>query len=135
MGRIYDEVDGSLELQLTYRPEVTQIPPTETPIATAFRLDTIADIDGDGQDEVLGSYEANLTGTEYQRVPVLIARESGEGYLVTPLLPRRRWSDRSPRGSPNLASDRLGGRARLRYGPATLLSTPGTSSRRSATRW
>ena len=85
--RIYDEVDGSLELALTYRPEVTQIPPTETPIATAFRLDEIADIDGDGQDEIFGSYEANLAGAEYQRVPVVIARESGEGYLVTPLLP------------------------------------------------
>ena len=82
--RIYDDVDGSLELQLTYRPDVAQPPPPGTPIPTAFQLRTIADIDGDGQDEILGSYEANLAGEEYQRVPVLIARESGKGYLVTP---------------------------------------------------
>ena len=84
--RIYDDVEGSLELQLTYLPEVTQPEPPQTPVMTAFQLRTVTDIDGDGQSEVLGSYESNLSGEEYQRVPVLIARESGEGYLVTPLL-------------------------------------------------
>ena len=91
--RIYDAVDGALELQLSYRPEVTQVTAASAeagaPIfmALAFQLRTIADIDDDGQKEILGSYDANLAGEEYQRVPVLIARESGEGYLVTPLLP------------------------------------------------
>ena len=84
--RIYDDVDGALEPQLTYRPEVTQSSPPEVLIATAFQVRTVTDIDGDGQSEILGSYETNLAGEEYQRVPVLIARESGEGYLVTPLL-------------------------------------------------
>ncbi len=83
---------AQLELQLSYRPEVTQDGGARgggdpTFMALAFQLRTIADIDDDGQKEILGSYDANLAGEEFQRVPVLIARESGEGYLVTPLLP------------------------------------------------
>jgi hypothetical protein len=88
--RIYDPVDRSLELQLTYRPEVRELGSNAaTPnasLAAAFQPRTVADIDGDGQDEILGVYEANQAGEEFQRVPVLIARETGEGYRVTPML-------------------------------------------------
>ena len=107
--RIYDDVDGSLELQLTYRPEVAQPPPPGTPIATAFQLRTIADIDSDGQDEILGSYEANLAGEEYQRIPILIARESGEGYLATPLLPTASFEREVTAGLPTFSFGPAGG--------------------------
>ena len=88
--RIYDQVDRSLELQLAYRPEVREAAQNGSgpgpSLNAAFQVRTVTDIDGDGQDEILGVYETNQAGEEFQRVPVLIARESGEGYLVTPIL-------------------------------------------------
>jgi hypothetical protein len=84
--RIYDVVDGSLELELDYRPEVVFTDSSDEPVGTAFESRAVVDIDGDGQSEILGSYEANLAGAEYQRVPVLVARGSAGGYEVTPLI-------------------------------------------------
>jgi hypothetical protein len=84
--RIYDEVDGSLELELEYLPEFTFTDTPDQPQGAAFQSREVADIDRDGQSEILGSYETNLAGEEYQRVPVLIVRRGEGGYEATPLL-------------------------------------------------
>jgi hypothetical protein len=85
--RIYDERGGSLEETLSYRPVVRFAGANQRPVGAAFELLTVRDIDGDGQREVLGSYETNAAGSEFQRAPVLISRRSADAdYEVSPLL-------------------------------------------------
>jgi len=85
--RIYDDVRGSLERRLAFRPDV-HVPPAGRAVAAAFRVESVRDLDGDGQREILGVYETNPAGAEYQRVPVLISRSSGTArYAIAPLLP------------------------------------------------
>jgi len=82
--RIYDDVRGSLKRRLAFRPDVR----FERPAATAFRIRAVRDLDGDGQREILGAWEANLAGAELQQVPVLLRRSSSTArYAVVPLLP------------------------------------------------
>jgi hypothetical protein len=85
--RIYDEREGSLEQTLSYRPVIRFAGPNQRPVGAAFVLRTVRDIDGDGQKEMLGSYETNAAGSEFQRAPVLVSRESADAdYEVSPLL-------------------------------------------------
>jgi hypothetical protein len=76
--RIYDEVDGSLEERLSLRPRVR-----EAPRAFSFHTERVADLNGDGQREIVASYEHNPAGVEYVRIPLLIARDSGSGAYRT----------------------------------------------------
>ena len=78
--RIYDEVDGSLEEGLSLRPRIR-----EAPRAFTFRIVRIADLNGDGPKEIVGSYEHNPAGVEYVRMPLLIARD-GSVYRARPIL-------------------------------------------------
>jgi hypothetical protein len=85
--RIYDERGGSLEETLSYRPVIRFSGANQRPVGAAFVLRTVRDIDGDGQKEVLGSYETNAAGSEFQRLPVLVSRRSADAdYEVSPLL-------------------------------------------------
>ncbi len=85
--RIYDEREGSLEETLAYRPVVRFVGSDQRPVGASFELLTVRDIDGDGQKEMLGSYETNAAGSEFQRAPVLISRRSADAdYEVSALL-------------------------------------------------
>ena len=85
--RIYDERGGSLEQTLSYRPVMRFAGVNQRPVGAAFELLTVRDIDGDGQKELLASYETNAAGSEFQRLPVLVSRRSADAdYDVSPLL-------------------------------------------------
>jgi hypothetical protein len=85
--RIYDAVGGELRRRLAFRPEI-RFPESERTFPTRFVIRAVRDLDGDGQREILGHWEANLAGEEFQRAPVLLSRSSRSGrYAVRPLLP------------------------------------------------
>ena len=82
--RIFDDAGGHLRPALTLAPRVAS---GNVGLHTRFHLTTIRDLDGDGQPEILGSFDTNEAGEEFQRVPVLIAHASAaDRYVVTPLL-------------------------------------------------
>jgi hypothetical protein len=88
--RLYDIAGGELRLALAFRPDVRFPEAPDRPAPTAFHVWTVVDVDGDGQKEILASYDANQAGAEFQRVPVVIARDAARGlYALTPLLPVR----------------------------------------------
>jgi hypothetical protein len=102
--RIYDAVDGALRRRLAFRPEI-RFPESEQTFPTRFVIRVVRDLDGDGQREILGHWEANQAGEEFQRAPVLIARSSGSGrYAVRPLLPVRALRETAD-GLPTLRFD------------------------------
>src|SRR4051794_4330082 len=82
---IYDDDHGLLRQTLAFRPKVTLPDLQNAATGTKFSLAAVVDIDGDGQRELLASWDTNLGGAEFQRVPVLVSRRA-KGYAVTPLL-------------------------------------------------
>ena len=95
---IYDNDRGTLKRRLDFRPTVTMPDQGNAAVGAAFHLASVDDLDGDGQKELLGSWDTNLAGTEYQRVPVLISRRSDSNYAVTPLLSQASVHDAPTQG-------------------------------------
>ena len=94
--RLYDVAGGELRLALAFRPDVRFPEAPDRPAPTAFHVWTVVDVDGDGQKEILASYDANQAGAEFQRAPVVIARDAARGvYALTPLLPVHRLGSAS----------------------------------------
>jgi hypothetical protein len=89
--RIYDEVDGSLQERFSLDPtEISQPVGTpgesgDTTLAPGFEVDDVTDVNGDGQNELIGSYIAGV-GVAI-RVPVVVGWSSAQhDYQVAPLL-------------------------------------------------
>ena len=83
---LYDEDHGILRRVLDFRPRLTLPDQQNAATGATFSLGAVNDVDGDGQGEVLASWDTNLGGEEFQRVPVLISRRTAGRYAVTPLL-------------------------------------------------
>jgi hypothetical protein len=92
--RLYGLTGGKLHQLLAYRPRV--IPygvdnrGRRTPVGPhpgRFHVVSVVDINGDGQREVVGSWDLNLAGIEHQRLAVMLWRAPASGrYTITPLL-------------------------------------------------
>lgn len=86
--RIYDEIDGSLELAFRFRPELAT-PDTSwvvgEPIPYAFVLRSLQDLDRDGRDELVGGYGV-WTMAPTLPTPIAITWEGGR-YRMQALVP------------------------------------------------
>jgi hypothetical protein len=83
---IYDNDHGTLRQALDFRPKLTSPELPNAASGAKFSLWAVNDIDGDGQREVLASWDTNMGGAEFQRVPVLVSRRPKARYAVTPVL-------------------------------------------------
>jgi hypothetical protein len=83
---LYDTDRGTLKRELDLRPTVTDPDLSDAVIGTRFTLASVYDLDGDGEKELVGSWDSHQAGVEWQRIPVLISRQRGGRYAVTPLL-------------------------------------------------
>lgn len=96
------------------------------PMPASFNLVTVRDIDGDGQKEVLASYDTNRAGREFQRVPVVISRQPAEErYIVTPLLAIRSLGRAASAGLPTYGFGQAGRRGALSVWVSDLALDPG----------
>ncbi len=125
--RLYDAAGGDLKLALAFRPEVTEgEAPGEQPMPASFNLAAVRDVDGDGQQEILASYDTNRAGIEFQRVPVVISRQAAEGrYVVTPLLAIRSLGRAASAGLPTYGFGQAGRRGALNVWVGDLALDPG----------
>ena len=94
---LYDSEHGILERKLDFRPRIT-LPDAGVVTASAFSLMSVHDIDGNGHKELVGSWDTNQAGLEYQRVPVIVSRGSEGLYNVTPLMTRASLDDSPTNG-------------------------------------
>jgi hypothetical protein len=109
--RLYDVAGGELELRLAFRPDVTFPESPGRPAPASFHRWAVSDVDGDGQKEILASYDTNQAGSEFQRLPILISREAeGSRYVLTPLLPVRSLGGAASAGLPTYGFGPAGGR-------------------------
>jgi hypothetical protein len=89
--RIYDTIGGALRLAFRFLPQgpgqVQQLPEGDWP-GFRFRASPIADIDGDGRLEVVGTFERVTLASGPMPTPVLISWDDGEQrYRLAPLIP------------------------------------------------
>jgi hypothetical protein len=107
---LYDNDHGELRRVLDFRPAVTLTDAQNAAAGATFTRSAVEDLDGDGQKELLASWDTNRAGAEYQRVPVLIARQRQGRYAVTPLLDTRSLDSAVTDGLPTYGFGPAGGR-------------------------
>jgi hypothetical protein len=108
---LYDAVHGKLRRALAFRPQLGE-PGASAGAAypASFHIWSVRDIDGDGQQEVLASYETNMAGAEYQRVPIMLTRQVATGrYSITPVLAVRALGPAASSGLPTYTFGPVGG--------------------------
>ncbi|HEX8743945.1 MAG TPA: hypothetical protein VF712_12500 [Thermoleophilaceae bacterium] len=106
--RVYDDVDGRLELRIRFHPqnfgEVQQGPDGDAP-GYQFRLLSIADLDKNGTAEILGSFDRISNASGPFPLPVLISWDEDVSRYRMDALFTQPPDLRVPRGLPAAALD------------------------------